>query len=423
MKSDRFARMQKSTTLHLAMEVEECMRRITEFQDNPRAMEYFYDLFRKTHFEKDSLAAGIPLIGTMCMQVPEELIMAAGARPLRLCCGAYAYDQVGADFMPAKSCPLIKATAGMLHVNQEYLENTLKTVIIPTTCDQKKKAGELIKSLGYNVYTLEMPASKDSAAAIFYWQESVKQFTLDLQRITGNKITKAKIIDAISKTTQATSLFRKIYELRKADPGLILGKDIFLVNNSYFFDNLERWQEAVTLLIAELEKRQASGFSAAASQAPRILFTGSPPIFPNLKVPLLVEEAGAIIVVDEVCSSNRMLYDTVFYDEENLNDMVPALADRYLKPCTCPCLSNNYDRTRKLSDMAESYKVDGIVYQSLSGCMPYEMEQRQVGAAMDEINLPVLYLETDYSPEDEGQLSTRIEAFIESIKARRRKTQ
>jgi len=73
--------------------------------------------------------------------------------------------------------------------------------------------------------------------------------------------------------------------------------------------------------------------------------------------------------------------------------------------------------------MAESYKVDGIVYQSLSGCMPYEMEQRQVGAAMDEINLPVLYLETDYSPEDEGQLSTRIEAFIESIKARRRKIQ
>ena len=33
----------------------------------------------------------------------------------------------------------------------------------------------------------------------------------------------------------------------------------------------------------------------------------------------------------------------------------------------------------------------------------------------------MLYLETDYSNEDLGQLSTRIEAFIESIKARRRK--
>ncbi len=420
MESDRFARMQKSTNLHLAMEVNECMRRITDFPDNPRSMEYFYDLFRKIHLGQDGLIADMPMIGTMCMQVPEELIMAAGGRPLRLCSGTYAYDQVGADFMPAKSCPLIKATAGMLHVNQEFWGNTLKTVVIPTTCDQKKKAGELIKSLGYQVYTLEMPASKDSAAARFYWQESVKQFTLDLQAITGNKITKARVIDAISKTTKATSLFRKIYELRKADPGVVLGKDIFLVNNSFFFDDLEHWQEAVTLLIAELEERQASGFSAAASQAPRILITGSPPIFPNLKVPLLVEQAGAIIVVDEVCSSNRMLYDTVFYDEKSLNDMVSALADRYLKPCTCPCLSNNYDRIRKLSDMAESYMVDGIVYQSLSGCMPYEMEQRQVGAAMAEVNLPVLYLETDYSPEDEGQLSTRIEAFIESIKARRR---
>jgi len=25
------------------------------------------------------------------------------------------YDQIGADFMPAKSCALVKATLGMLH--------------------------------------------------------------------------------------------------------------------------------------------------------------------------------------------------------------------------------------------------------------------------------------------------------------------
>jgi hypothetical protein len=30
-------------------------------------------------------------------------------------------------------------------------------------------------------------------------------------------------------------------------------------------------------------------------------------------------------------------------------------------------------------------------------------------------------VETDYSPEDQGQLSTRVEAFIESIKFRKRK--
>lgn len=421
MESNRFARMQKTTGLHLAMEVQECMRQITDFPESPKAMEYFYELFNNTFSKDHAPKTDIPIIGTMCVQVPEELIIAAGAKPLRLCSGAYAYDQIGADFMPAKSCPLIKATAGMLHVNQDFWGDALKTVVIPTTCDQKKKAGELLKSLGYRVYTLEMPSAKESDTARFYWQESVKQFTLDLQGITGKKITTTKIKNAISKTTNAARLFRKLYELRKADPGMILGKDIFLVNNAYFFDDIDRWQEAVTVLITELEERLALSFRVTNKQAPRILFTGSPPIFPNLKVPLLVEQAGAIIVADEVCSSNRMLYDAVSYDEEHLNDIVPALADRYLKPCTCPCLSDNSDRTRKLSDMSDAYAVDGIVYQSFSGCIPYEMEQRQVNEAMTKHNVPVLYLETDYSPEDVGQLSTRIEAFIESIKAQRRK--
>jgi len=109
MESNRFARMQKTTGLHLAMEVQECLRRITDFPDNPGKMEYFYDFFRKTFADNHAPATDTPMIGTMCVQVPEELIMAAGAKPIRLCSGAYAYDQVGADFMPTKSCPLIKS--------------------------------------------------------------------------------------------------------------------------------------------------------------------------------------------------------------------------------------------------------------------------------------------------------------------------
>ena len=45
------------------------------------------------------------LVGTTCIHAPEELIYAMGATPVRLCNGSYHYDQIGADFMPAKSCP------------------------------------------------------------------------------------------------------------------------------------------------------------------------------------------------------------------------------------------------------------------------------------------------------------------------------
>jgi len=33
------------------------------------------------------------------------------------------------------------------------------------------------------------------------------------------------------------------------------------------------------------------------------VFTGSPPVFPNLKLPLMIEQADGVIVADETCSS------------------------------------------------------------------------------------------------------------------------
>lgn len=421
MESNRAEAAGRTTRLHLAMEATETLRQVEDFSDNPSAMEYFYTFFRDMFTGDSILPEGKQIIGTMCVQVPDELISATGARPFRLCSGAYSYDQIGADFMPAKSCPLVRATSGMLHINQDTWINNLSSVVIPTTCDQKKKATEMISDLSYKVYSLEMPASKESDVSRFYWQESVKQFALDLEKITGKKITRKNLKKAISKKSEAAGLYRKLHELRKSKRPMIFGKDMLLVTNGFFMDDIDNWMGAVKALLSELEEREASNFTVSNHSAPRILLTGSPPVFPNIKVPILVEQSGAVIVADEVCSSSRLLYDAVAYDEENLNDMIPAIADRYLKPCTCPCLTPNDDRKRKIVEMAKDFKVDGVIYQALSGCMVYEMEQNQIAKVLDEENIPMLYVETDYSPEDHGQLSTRIEAFIESIKMRKRK--
>ena len=421
MENERAEAAQRTTRLHLAMEATETLRQVEEFPDNPSAMDYFYTFFRDLFTGESILPEDKQIIGTMCVQVPDELIYATGAVPFRLCSGAYAYDQIGADFMPAKSCPVVRATSGMLHIHQNSWRDNLTSLVIPTTCDQKKKATEQIGDLSYNVYSLEMPASKESDVARFYWQESVKQFALYLQKITGKKITRQSLKKAIYKKSEAAQLYRRLYELRKSDAPVMFGKDMLLVTNGFFMDDIDSWMKAVKTLLHELGERDARKFSVSNRNAPRILLTGSPPVFPNIKVPVLVEQSGAVIVVDEVCSSSRLLYDAVAYDEESLNDMIPAIADRYLKPCTCPCLTPNVDRKRKLVEMAHDFKIDGVIYQAFSGCLPYEMEQNQISKVLEEANIPMLYVETDYSPEDHGQLSTRIEAFIESIKMRKRK--
>jgi benzoyl-CoA reductase/2-hydroxyglutaryl-CoA dehydratase subunit BcrC/BadD/HgdB len=63
-----------------------------------------------------------------------------------------------------------------------------------------------------------------------------------------------------------------------------------------------------------------------------------------------------------------------------------------------------------------------VVYQAFAGCQVYEMEYRSIADVLGKQEIPMLYVETDYSPDDMGQLSTRIEAFLESLKNRNRKS-
>jgi benzoyl-CoA reductase/2-hydroxyglutaryl-CoA dehydratase subunit BcrC/BadD/HgdB len=406
-----------------AREAQNTLRRITDcFDDNPRAMAYFYDLFHRVYCQAEALPHSGALVGTTCIHAPEELIYAMGATPVRLCNGADHYDQVGGDFMPAKSCSLVKALLGMLYSQDPVPRiGKLDLVVNLTTCDQKKRAGAMIADMGYPVYDLELPPSKESEAARRYWQRSVADFAMRLRQLTGKKLKRKNLRTAMAKIARAQAAFRTLHNLRKSSPALFLGKDAFLVTNAYFFDDIARWTEAVEKLNAELQRRREEGFRAAQRKAPRILFTGSPPIFPNLKLPLLIEEAGGVVVADETCSANRMLYDMTAVDEWLVGDMVESLADKYLKPCTCPIFTNNLDRQRRLLELAADFDVDGVVYQAFAGCQVYEMEQRSIAGALNAKNIPMLYIETDYSPDDMGQLSTRVEAFVESIQTRKRR--
>jgi benzoyl-CoA reductase/2-hydroxyglutaryl-CoA dehydratase subunit BcrC/BadD/HgdB len=406
-----------------AREAESILDHITDrFDDNPQGMHYFYELFRRVYCQGEELPRKGTQIGTTCIQAPEELIYAVGATPVRLCNGSYHYDQVGGDFMPAKSCSLVKATLGMLNSeNPVPRVGKLDMVVNPTTCDQKKKASIMIEGMGYQVHDLELPSAKESEESRLYWQRTIRRFAVQMSKVTGKKMTRKGLKAAMARTARAQAAFRTLHNLRKSSPAIFLGKDAFLVTNAFFFDDIECWTEAVETLNGELLQRQQESFQAAQRKAPRILFTGSPPIFPNLKLPLLIEESGGVVVADETCSANRMLYDMSAVDEWRLNDMVDALADRYLKPCTCPIFTRNDDRQRRLLELAEAFSVDGVIYQAFSGCQVYEMEQRSIADALQANNIPMLYVETDYSPDDMGQLSTRIEAFLESIKTRKRK--
>jgi len=404
---------------HKAMEAISVLNALKEdFKSPIHSMGYFYDLFEKVYCRHEPLHEGKAKIGTMCIQIPSEIIYALDAVPIRLCNGFYTDDEIGSDLLPQKSCPLVKATVGWFA--SDNFSDKPDITFSPTTCDQKTKAGAIIESFGHTVIDVGFPRTKESEESRRYWRESVKSFAVKLSKYQGKKLTRSNLERSIKKVGYAQSLYHKLTEFRKNKAVPILGVDMFLVTNAFFFDRIDEWTGAVEKLILELEKRAEDEVHVAGKASPRIVYTGSPPIFPNYKIPIIIEESDAIIVADETCSSNRMFNDMAAVDEWNLYDMIDSVSDKYLKACTCPIFTQNDDRIRRIIQLVRSYKGDGVIYQAFAGCQVYEMEQRSVLAAMEREGIPILYIESDYSPSQHGQLTTRVEAFIESLKNRKR---
>ncbi len=418
--TDRFNRVKKTSTIHYNMEVNKALAEIVDdFPDNPNGMKYFYDKFKNPEKGSSIYPKGKKIIASMCIHVPIELVIALDAIPVRICSGAYSADTAGSDLLPAKTCPMVKSTMGALFLDMLPGNAQPDLVINPTTCDQKKKIGEMGEEVNKEFYTLEVPPTKDSEEARQYWHRVIKKLIKKLESVTGNKLTRKKLKRSVHAVANAQSEFRRFMSLRKGIP-VIFGKDALLVTNAYFFDDIHTWTSNLAILNDELEHRQKNELTVSGNRSPRILLTGSPSIFPNMRTPVLVEKMGGTIVYEEFCSSSRMLYDTVAVDEWFLYDMVPAIADRYLKPSTCPNFTPNDDRLRKIMKAMDEYNIDGVVYQTFTGCQLYDLESRKIGNELEKAGFPVLNVEVDYNPEDSGQLTTRIEAFLESVKDNKR---
>jgi benzoyl-CoA reductase/2-hydroxyglutaryl-CoA dehydratase subunit BcrC/BadD/HgdB len=409
----------RSSSLKL---ISENIEKMKKTKDRPSQMQYFDEnanFFGKREEEVQQYKeAGGKIIGHFCAFTPIELIYAADAQPIRLDSGFYDTVHLGEEILPVEVCPLVKSSLGVKTVNLHPYFELCDAVINPLTCDGKTKLGEILNDY-MPIWTLNVPRVKDSSQSKSFWMEEIKELKKKIEELTGEKISRERLKSAIELVLRAQKAFRRLYDLRKSDVITITGRDAMLVTENLFHDDIHRWTEKTEELCSELERRVAEERSICDPDAPRLMLVGSPIVWPNWKIPNLVEESGGIIVCDEFCSSMRSLYDPVGVDEWTMDDMLRAITERYLLPCTCPCFTPNDDRVVRLLQMAEEFKVDGVIYHVLRGCHVYSIEFLKVKRAFEHKDIPSHKIESEYSQEDMGQIKTRIQAFLEMVKTRK----
>ncbi len=355
---------------------------------------------------------GKKVIGTFCVFVPEELVLAADAIQVGLCAGAEIGKEAAEKVLPRNTCALIKSFVGFKIARLCPFIESCDLVVGETTCDGKKKAYEILADSA-PVYVMEIPQMKQACDREL-WKAEVLRFKDEVERVTGNTITAPKLKEAIRVVNARREVLQRLNRLRALTPTPISGRDVLLINQISFYDDPVRFTAKIGELCDELEARLKAGEGVAPVDAPRFMLSGCPMAVPNWKLPFLVESSGAIIVGEESCIGTRNTRDLVEETGETLEAMLDAIVDRYMR-IDCACFTPNTERLEHIVEMARDLKADGVIHYGLSFCQPYAIEAFKVEKALQKAGIPMLSIETDYSMEDVEQLKTRVEAFVEMV--------
>jgi len=353
---------------------------------------------------------GKKVFGWLCTYVPEEVIHAAGALPIRIT--GYSQEmelEDGNAYLYINNCSFSRSCLQM-GIRGEY--DFLDGVVGGSTCDGARRLFDLwhyyLKPPFYHVLTVPRKYT-ESAHDLYYHQ--VTQFKQHLEKFLGTEITDEALYRSIQLYNESRTLLKNLYELRKLDAPPITGAETMEVLNASLRMPKELFNEHLKQLLDELAASGNSHKSRA-----RLMVVGS--VMNNPEFIKSIEQQGGLVVTDELCTSTRYWSDPVVLDADK--SPLQAISRRYLSNFPCARMFPSDERFNRILELARDFKVDGVISQIIRYCVPYAHDLPLLRDRLEAQGIPVLALDVEYGTSGSGQIQTRVQAFLEMLEARRR---
>ncbi len=381
-------------------------------QQLPRTFEEFNEQ-RKAAFirVKDFKQAGNRLVGFLCSYTPLEIVDAAGASAVGLCGTSDEVIPEAEKVLPANLCPLIKSTYGFAYSQKCPFTYFSDLIIGETTCDGKKKMYELLADLK-PTHILHLPQSRDREYERAGWREECRLLKERLEELYGITITDDDLRAAVRRRNRLRAAQVSMFELQVQQPPVMGGVELMstMFAGTFNFD-MDNFACQIEQTVDARKAAYEAGERPIGEDAKRILITGCPVGGVINKIGKTIEENGGTVVCMDDCSGERTARMMI---DEDADDILGAIADRYLE-INCSVMTPNEGRMDNTLAMCEKYHVDGVVESVLTACHTFNVESAKMQAAVEGAGIPYMKIETDYSAGDQGQIDTRIAAFIETL--------
>jgi benzoyl-CoA reductase subunit C len=355
--------------------------------------------------------AGKKVIGYFCCFVPDEIITAFDMVPYRIQ-GSQSepIDQADAYIEPM-ACPFARSCFNLaLKGSYDFLDG----FVAPHSCDTIERM--------YHIWQHEKPASFNHLINVphmmgpssdKFYRKECDYFINCLEDWSGRKLDPGKLKEAVALYNQRRAVLRELYELRKTNPPLVSGTEITKALVAGMGIPAAEHIELVKRFIVEVKELPLP----KAEKLPRIFIWGNE--IDDIAFIKLVEESGAQVVMDDLCTGTRFFWD----DVPETADPLVGIAARYL--CThCPRSNVPQTESREkdlenrygyIKNFIKTWKVDAAIFYIVRYCDTCELEGPDLREYLNSMKIPVLMIEDDYSTSTIGQLRTRVQAFLEMI--------
>lgn len=344
--------------------------------------------------------------------VPEEIIYAAGAVPICLMHGGNP-DPANAALtqVPNIICPFARTQIGERYLKTNPYYTSLDMLVAPVTCQHLKKAGEVWEYYAdIDLFKLGVPHQYETDFGYEYYVDRLKVMESRISAVTGNKVTDKKLSEAIVLYNKIRELFRKISQLRRGQNPPVSSLEFVKLNHISCYIGPLATLSLLEDAYKDAQKRQRK----IKDGAPRLLLIGPNLAYGDYKVLDLVEAAGGEIVAEEISEGIQYFWR----DIDTQGDPLQALAKGYLQN-RVPCAFMRNSARKRLDftlNLVKEFNASGVIWYELLDCETYDSESFFFSQKLEEQNIPVLILESEYGTGDMGQLKIRIEAFVEQVR-------
>jgi len=366
-------------------------------------------------FLKEKKQEGKKIIAFMAHDnIPEELVDAAGFFPLNiLFAGNDELMDASHDYLPPSTCSFAQSCIGLFSIKPSQFNflDLIDHFIISNHCVLNICASEIISKY-FSIPRLNFYISYTQDENAFkYYKLELLDFKKQLEEIKGSKIEDNDLLQSIKKYN---SFKKKLSELN----------EMKISGNK----KLEIFQKAMLFgpdFLPELDKfiqDIRNGGDHGLNNSKDLILTGCSIFIGDYLIDLIEESGGNIAFFDTWIGNSY--FSQIFEDEilNSLSDPVELLVHRFKNnkfgDHSVPFyLENKITQIEKIyrDYQQKTGKKLAVINHIIKFCDHISIMSAFLKNKLQQKGIQVLNLERDYSKSIRGQLSTRIEAFLEMI--------